>query len=74
MACMTPDEIQAWRVRHRAAARALQKVQDDDLVGMSNEEALRRLQLLTDCSPWRERADWSGLVEQQAIFMRARKK
>lgn len=42
-----------------------------ELVGMTDEEAWRRMQLLVACeTPWRDRPDWSGLVEQQAIFHR----
>ena len=42
---------------------------------MTDEEAWRRMQLLTAAGPvWRERPEWSGLVEQQAIFRRWRKR
>ena len=64
-----------WRAQYRARVEAVQRVEDDELVGMTDAEALRRIKLLGTCEPpWRERPDWSGLVEQQAIFRRWYKK
>ncbi|MEI8196486.1 MAG: hypothetical protein WCI73_11305 [Phycisphaerae bacterium] len=38
---------------------------------MTDADALRIIATLTVCeTPWRERPDWSGLVEMQALFMR----
>lgn len=40
---------------------------------MTEDEALRRIKALVVAEPpWRERPDWSGLVEQQALFHRRR--
>jgi hypothetical protein len=63
-----------WKASIRATAEALQRISDQELRGMTEEEGLRRLWSLgTVEKPWRERPDWSGLVEQQAYFHRRRK-
>ena len=42
-----------------------------ELKAMTDEEALRIIQSLVAFEePWRDRPDWSGLVEQQAYFHR----
>jgi hypothetical protein len=41
---------------------------------MTDAEALRRIEALCVAEPpWRERRDWSGLVEQQELFRRGAK-
>jgi hypothetical protein len=45
------------------------------LAEMSDEEALRQIKLLKTVEPpWRERRNWSGLVEMQDLFHRRKKK
>jgi hypothetical protein len=39
---------------------------------MTDERARQIIQTLGGVQGWRERSDWSGLVEQQAIFRRGR--
>jgi hypothetical protein len=39
---------------------------------MTEERARQLIQSLGAMEAWRERPDWSGLVEQQAIFQRGR--
>ena len=63
-----------WLAGYRATVEAMERISARELAQMTDEEALRRLASLTVCEPpWRERPDWSGLIEQQAIFHRRRK-
>lgn len=67
-------DVERWRAEHRATVEMLEQIRARELVGMTDEEAWRRIQSLCVVGkPWRQRPDWSGLVEQQAIFQRARK-
>ena len=64
---------QRWRAEYRATAEALERLRAIELAAMTEEGGLRRMALLTVCEvPWRERREWSGLVEQQAYFERGR--
>ena len=40
---------------------------------MTEERARQIIQWLGAVEGWRERADWSGLVEQQDMFQKARR-
>ena len=40
---------------------------------MTDERAREIIQSLGAADGWRERRDWSGLVEQQALFHRTRR-
>jgi hypothetical protein len=64
-----------WRIAYRATSEALERIRARELAAMTEEEALRQIQSLCVAQPpWRERPDWSGLVEQQAIFHRRSRK
>ncbi len=64
-----------WLARHLETAEMLERIKARELAGMSDDEAWRQIQLLNTCeAPWRERRDWSGLVEQQALFQRFMRK
>jgi len=68
-----PDKEQ-WQAKYRAAVEALERIRARELAAMTDEEAWRRIQSLSIPGPaWRERPDWSGLVEQQALFYRRKK-
>ena len=68
---MTPDELHDQRERYFTTSEALERVQAEELRAMTDEEALRKIKSLRLFQPaWRERPDWSGLVEQQALFHR----
>ena len=73
MASSPPRTLEEWRAWYRAAAEALERVRLEELAALSDEEALKRtlsLKLfaaLPDAS-----SEWSGLVEQQALFRRLR--
>ena len=62
--------------RARAAFRdrweAVETVKAQELAALTEERAQAIIQSLEAVERWRERSDWSGLVEQQAIFGRAR--
>ncbi|HEY8749657.1 MAG TPA: hypothetical protein VIM11_16860 [Tepidisphaeraceae bacterium] len=63
-----------WLARFRATTEKLETIRARELAAMTDEEALRRMKLLSIAgTPWRERRDWSGLVEQQALFHRREK-
>lgn len=70
---MIPDK-QQWLARYRETAESLERIRARELAEMTDEEALRRIMSLSVVgTPWRERPDWSGLVEQQDIFHRRKK-
>ena len=65
----TIDDKEKWQIAFRQTAEELACLETLDLANMSDEEALRRLHSLgTVERPWRERSDWSGLVEWQALL------
>jgi hypothetical protein len=60
-----------WRIAYRATSEALERIRTQELAAMTDEQALRQIEsLCVSEPPWRERPDWSGLVEQQALFHR----
>lgn len=68
-----PLELQEKaRAEYHARWEAVETFKAHELAAMTEERASRIIQILAAVDPWRERSDWSGLVEQQAIFGRAR--
>jgi hypothetical protein len=64
----TPSQVM-WRARYRATSEALERIRAAELAAMTDREAWRIIQSLCVIGrPWRERPEWSGLVEQQALF------
>jgi hypothetical protein len=64
-------DVEQWRAAYRATAEELERIRARELHAMTDAEALRRMESLCVAGPpWRERPDWSGLVEQQALFQR----
>lgn len=59
---------EAWREQYRATSEALEIVRARELAAMTEERARQIIASLGAVEAWRERPDWSGLVEQQAIF------
>ena len=45
-----------------------------ELAAMTEERARQIIQTLVAVEGWRDRPDWSGLVEQEAIFNKRRQK
>jgi hypothetical protein len=71
---MSAGDREKWRANYRATVELLARIRDRELYEMTDEQALRIIHSLNVAEPpWRERPDWSGLVEQQAIFHRRRK-
>jgi hypothetical protein len=68
------DDLEMRRAKYRATSEALARVRIQEAAALTDDEAARIIRSLVAVgTPWQERPDWSGLVEQQAIFMRGRK-
>ena len=68
---MQTSELEQWRATYRATAEALETIRARELAALTDAEALRQIKSLCMLGPvWRERPEWSGLVEQQALFQR----
>ena len=68
------EELKRRVKAYVAAHEMLERMRTRELKEMSDEEGIRQLNLLEVAGvPWRENREWSGLIEQQRIFMRARK-
>ena len=59
---------EAWREQYRTTSEALEIVRAQELAAMTDERARQIIGSLGAVEAWRDRPDWSGLVEQQAIF------
>jgi hypothetical protein len=70
-----PDQTkEEWRAEYFARTEALETVRTREIAAMTEEEAVKQIRSLCVAeTPWRERPNWSGLVEQQAIFHRKKK-
>gem|GEM_PF-2973531 len=69
----TFDKAQ-WQKKYRETSRMLEIIRDQELRALTDADVWRQIQTLkVPGTPWRERPDWSGLVEQQALFNRRRK-
>jgi len=55
---------------YHARWEAVETVKAQELAALTDERALQMILSLGAVDAWRERPDWSGLVEQQAIFQR----
>lgn len=72
---MSSDPLQlkeAFRAEYHARWEAVAAVHAQELAAMSEERAREIIQSLGAVDAWRAQPDWSGLVEQQAIFQRGR--
>ena len=73
MASSPPRTLEEWRAWYRDAAEALERVRLQELAALSDEEALKRtLSLRLFAALPDDSSEWSGLVEQQALFRRLR--
>ena len=68
-----PLELNDARAEYYARWEAVEAVKAQELAAMTEERARQIIQMLGAVEGWRERSDWSGLVEQQAIFLKGRK-
>jgi hypothetical protein len=67
-----PTELKEARAAYFARWEAIAAAKAQELAEMTDERARQIIQTLGAVEGWRERPDWSGLVEQQAIFLKAR--
>ena len=68
-----PLELQeAARAEYFARWEAVETFKAHELAAMTEERAWEIIQGLGAVEGWRERPDWSGLVEQQALFHKGR--
>ncbi len=56
------------RAEYRVRWEAVEIVRAQELAAMTEERARQIIWSLGAVEGWRDRPDWSGLVEQQAIF------
>lgn len=56
------------RSAYHARWEAVETARAQELAAMTEERARQIIESLGAVEGWRERPDWSGLVEQQAIF------
>jgi hypothetical protein len=61
-----------FQADYRARWEAVEAFKARELAAMTDERAREIIQSLGAVEGWRERPDWSGLVEQQALFHRTR--
>jgi hypothetical protein len=66
-----PTQVEQRALLH-ARWEAVESVRAQELAALTEEQALRVIETLSAAEVWRERNDWSGLVEQQAHFTRSR--
>ena len=70
---LDPLELKAkLRAEYHARWEAVETFKAHELAAMTEERARQIIQSLGAVEGWRERPDWSGLVEQQAIFHKRR--
>jgi hypothetical protein len=65
---------ETFQAEYRTRWEAVETARAQELAAMTEERAREIIQSLGAVEAWRERADWSGLVEQQAIFKRGRQR
>ena len=63
-----------FRAEYHARWEAVAAAKAQELAAMTEERAREILTQIGAAEGWRERPDWSGLVEQQAIFQKGRGK
>jgi hypothetical protein len=67
-------ELKEQRAQYFARWEAVEVVKAHELAAMTDDRAREIIRSLVAPEGWRERPDWSGLVEQQAIFHKLRPK
>jgi hypothetical protein len=67
-----PLELKEERAKYFAGWEAVETFKAHELAAMTDERAREIIQMLGAVEGWRERPNWSGLVEQQAIFHKGR--
>lgn len=72
---MSPEPLKLQEklaAEYHARWEAVETAKAQELAAMTDERALEIIRSLGAVEGWRERPDWSGLVQQQAIFQRGR--
>ena len=67
------DMKERFQADYRARWNAVETFEAHELAAMTDERARQIIQSLGAVEGWRERPDWSGLVDQQAIFHKGRR-
>jgi hypothetical protein len=67
------DATARLRAEYHLRWEAVETFKAQELAAMTDERARQIIQSLGAVDGWRERRDWSGLVEQQAIFHRVQR-
>ena len=67
-----PLELNEARAAYHERWEAVETFKAQELAAMTEERAREIIQSLCAVEGWRERPDWSGLVEQQALFHKRR--
>ena len=66
---MTASEIQAWRENYRATSEALLEIRYREVNALTDDDVREQILRFDGIGEvWRFQPEWSGLVEQQAIF------
>jgi hypothetical protein len=73
MSSNAPESKEKLRKEYHARWEAVETFKARKLATMTDERARQIIQMLGAAEGWRERPDWSGLVEQQAFFHKGRK-
>lgn len=68
-----PQELKEARAEYHTRWEAVEIFKARELAAMTEERARQIIQMLGAAEGWRERPDWSGLVEQQAVFQKGHK-
>ena len=68
MSSTSAEMQERLRAEYHARWEAVERVKAEELANLTDEEARKIIQRLEAPEVWRERPNWSGLVEQQAIF------
>ena len=74
---MSSDPVElkrAFQAEYHARWEAVAAVKAQELAAMTEERAREIIQMLGAVDAWRADPDWSGLVEQQAIFQKGRQR
>ncbi len=59
------------RSQYHARWEAVEVFKAHELANLTEDRARQMIQSLGAVEGWRERPDWSGLIEQQAIFQQS---
>lgn len=72
MSSDTVELKQKLRAEYHARWEAVEVAKAHELAGLTDERAQQIIKSLSAAEFWRPSPDWSGLVEQQALFLRGR--